>query len=42
MKTRTSSYARLPKTVEETWGLIEVDFDYVCDVEGVRLFRRCK
>jgi len=28
--------------VEETWGLIEVDFDYVCDVEGVRLFRRCK
>jgi len=34
--------ARVAKTVDETCELIEVGFDYVCEVDGVKHFRKRK
>jgi hypothetical protein len=30
------------RTVEEAKALVEVGFEYVCDVEGAKLFRKRK
>ncbi|MEM1570294.1 MAG: hypothetical protein QXL27_04640 [Candidatus Bathyarchaeia archaeon] len=30
------------KTVEQASSLIEAGFEYVCDIEGVKLFRKRK
>ena len=34
--------ARVAKTVEEACALVEAGFDYVCEVDGVKLFRKRK
>jgi len=34
--------ARVAKTVDEAAELIEAGFDYVCEVDGVKLFRKRK
>jgi hypothetical protein len=34
--------SRIAKTVEEATDLIEVGFEYVTEIDGVRLFRRRK
>ena len=33
---------KVAKTVEEACKLIEVGFEYVCDMDGVKLFRKRK
>ena len=35
-------YVRTAKTVEEACKLIEVGFEYVCDMDGVKIFRKRK
>ncbi|MEM3673570.1 MAG: hypothetical protein QW468_05040 [Candidatus Bathyarchaeia archaeon] len=42
MTPKTSMSARLPKTVEQTAELIEAGFEYVCEIDGVKLFRKRK
>ena len=33
---------RIAKTVEQAAQLIEAGFDYVCEIDGVKLFRKRK
>jgi hypothetical protein len=35
-------YSATAKTVDEAAKLIEQGFDYICDVDGVKLFRKRK
>jgi len=35
-------HSAVAKSVEEAMGLIEAGFEYVCDMEGVKLFRKRK
>jgi len=42
-KTTDDEYhCRIAKTVEEAVKLIEAGFEYVCDMDGVKLFRKRK
>lgn len=34
--------SKVAKTVEEASALIEAGFDYVCEIEGIKLFRKRK
>jgi hypothetical protein len=33
---------KVAKTVQQAAELIEADFDYVCEIDGVKLFRKRK
>jgi len=35
-------HSATPKTIEEAKQLIETGFEYVCDMEGIKLFRKRK
>jgi len=35
-------HSAVAKTVDEARGLIKAGFEYVCDIEGVKLFRKRK
>ena len=34
--------SKVATTVEEACQLVEADFEYVCDIDGVKLFRKRK
>ncbi|MEM3728568.1 MAG: tyrosine-type recombinase/integrase [Candidatus Bathyarchaeia archaeon] len=40
--TNDEFYVRTAKTVEEACRLVEVGFEYVCDMDGVKIFRKRK
>jgi hypothetical protein len=39
---RTRVYLQAAKTVEQAAELIEAGFEYVCEVDGVKVFRKRK
>ena len=42
-KNREEEYmCKVAKTVEEAKELVEKGFEYICEIEGVRLFRKRK
>lgn len=32
----------MARTVEETFGLVESGFEYVCEIDGAKIFRKRK
>jgi len=43
MENREDEYvSKVAKTVDEARALVEAGFEYVCDVEGYKLFRKRK
>ena len=41
-QTKDEYVCRVAKTVEQTAELIEAGFEYVCEIDGVKLFRKRK